>query len=162
MKQKARASLLVALVLTGCLDGPVGNLRSYQEEEPSDAGGEASDVEAGGPVSFARDIRPLMSRPNGTRAGCKECHYPAQPNPQGFDLTGLDLSTLGTLRKGGVSTGRGIVVPGQPDASALVQKLEGTYARGVRMPKDRGPWSVDEIALVRRWILEGAKGADDE
>lgn len=160
MKKHARSSLFGALVLAGCLEGPVGDLRPNPEHDASD--GDRSDVEAGGPVSFARDIRPLMNRPNGPRAGCKECHYPSQPNPQGFDLTGLDLSSLGTLRKGGVSTGRGIVVPGQPDASALVQKLEGTYARGVRMPKDRGPWSADEIALVRRWILEGAKGADDE
>ena len=116
-----------------------------------------------GAVSFARDIRPLMDRADGpTTFGCKRCHYPSQPDPQGFRLGGLDLSSLGTLRRGGVSSGSTIVIPGNPSGSAIVQKLEGTYPRGARMPKDRAPWSAAEIALVRRWIQEGAKGADSE
>lgn len=116
-----------------------------------------------GPVVFARDIRPLMNRSDGpTVFGCKRCHYPGEPDPQGLQLGGLDLSSLGSLREGGVSSGRTIVIPGDPDGSALVQKLEGRYVRGARMPKDRTPWSDAEIALVRRWIQEGAQGAAEE
>jgi hypothetical protein len=103
-----------------------------------------------------------MDRPNGTPAGCKDCHYRGQATTQGIDLGGLDLTTLGALRKGGISSGSRIVVPGAPNDSALLQKLEGRYPRGVRMPKDRSIWTDAEIGLVRRWIAEGAQGADDE
>ena len=114
------------------------------------------------PVSFARDIRPLMSRGDTAPYGCMRCHYRGGQDPQGIELGGLDLTTLGDLRKGGVSSKQSIVVAGNPDGSALLQKLEGKYARGARMPKDRAPWSVAEIALVRRWIAEGARGTDDQ
>ena len=130
--------------------------------------GSASDREGGAeagalrPVDFGRDIRPLMSRGDSEPFGCKRCHYRGSPDPQGLELGGLDLTTLGDLRRGGVSSKRGIVVPGDPGKSAIVQKLEGTYGRGSRMPKDRAPWSTAEIALLRRWISEGARGGDDQ
>lgn len=126
-----------------------------------DAGGDA-DGAARQRVSFARDIRPIIERSDGPPAGCKRCHYRAMSAAQGFELGGLDLTTLGTLRMGGVSSGRTIVVRGDPDASVIVQKLEGTYARGERMPKGLTPLAREEIDLVRRWIAEGAEGADDE
>ena len=46
--------------------------------------------------------------------------------------------------------------PGNPDASYIVQKLEGTAAQGARMPFG-GPYlPQDRIDLVRRWIAAGA------
>ena len=124
----------------------------------------AAETEDGGlrPVSFRLDLRPILARGDGPPAGCKRCHYPSSPAPQGYDLGGLDLSTLGALRKGGVSSGARIVLAGNPSGSVLIQKLEGTYARGARMPKDLTPLSAAEIGLFRRWIAEGAAGTDDE
>ena len=113
-------------------------------------------------MSFRRDVRPILERDDGPPAGCKRCHDPRSPAPQGYELGGLDLSSLGALRRGGHTTGRAIVVPGDPDRSALVAKLEGRYPRGARMPKDLTPLAPAEIALVRRWIAEGAEGEDDE
>jgi hypothetical protein len=55
------------------------------------------------------------------------------------------------------SSGLKRVVPGDPDNSLLVQKLEGTASCGVRMPKDLDPLSTDQIALIRAWIEAGAK-----
>jgi hypothetical protein len=136
-----------------------------------DAGGAVadaeSDVDAGPlpPVSFKNDIRPLMERSDTdpTGHGCKKCHYSTEPSHIGTELAGLDLSTLGSLRHGGLNTGSSIVVAGDPAKSAIVQKLRGTFATGVRMPFS-GPayWSEAQIALVERWIAEGAKGADSE
>jgi len=117
-----------------------------------------------GAVSFARDIRPLMNRAidSPVAKGCR-CHYPSSPTHIGLDLGGLDLSTLGTLREGGGSSGSRIIVPGDPDKSIIVQKLRGTYALGTRMPKNGPPfWTEAEIEIMRRWIAEGAKGKDDE
>ena len=49
------------------------------------------------------------------------------------------------------------VIPGNPDASFLIQKLEGTQTLGDRMPQF-GPYlpqaTIDEIRL---WILNGAQ-----
>ena len=49
------------------------------------------------------------------------------------------------------------VNPGNPNASYLVQKIEGTAAVGVRMPANGPPYlPQDRIDLVRRWIAAGA------
>lgn len=162
-------SVICLASIAGC-DPEVTTVREEPIAEvgssPTDAGG--ADVDADGEggvparVSFRRDIRPIIERPDGPPAGCRRCHYRALSSAQGFELGGLDLTTLGTLRKGGISSGRTIVVPGNPEASVIVQKLEGTYARGERMPKGLTPLSRGEIDLVRRWIAEGAEGADDE
>lgn len=152
-----RPALLAALLaLLACSSPEVSYLAPPATATPT------ADAAAGS-VSFSLQIRPLINRGDGpTNYGCRRCHDPSQPDPQGYQQTGLDLSSLGTLRGGGRSTGKRIVVPGNPDASAIVQKVEGTYAIGARMPKDRTPWSVDEIALLRRWIQEGAQGEDSE
>jgi hypothetical protein len=101
--------------------------------------------------------------------GCAACHYPGQGTQVGWLETGLDLSSLGAIRKGGTNaTGQDsgdhpIIDTTNPENSAIVEKLRGTFFQGVRMPKD-GPayWTDDEIALVVTWISQGAKGADDE
>ncbi len=46
------------------------------------------------------------------------------------------------------------VLPGNPDNSALVQRLEGTLTP--QMPLGALPLSAAEIAAVRQWILDGA------
>ena len=150
---------LLALALAAC-DPNVGALRELDE---AFAGSRStSEGSPDGSVSFARDIRPLLARADGPPAGCRRCHYKDEPSPQGFQLGGLDLTTLGALRRGGNSGAARIVVPGDPERSLLVQKLQGTAERGARMPKDLRPFSADEIGLVKRWIAQGAKGSDDE
>ncbi|GAC1537900.1 MAG: hypothetical protein NVS3B10_29370 [Polyangiales bacterium] len=160
-----KASFLVARSLVAILlAGAVGVACSAVDPEVGARRTTEVMADAGPTVSFARDIRPLMNRePNDpTGHGCKTCHYTTGGTRQGIEQAGLDLTALGTLRKGGGSSGAKIVVAGDPDASIIVQKLEGTYP-GARMPKD-GPayWSHDEIMLLRRWIQQGAKGADSE
>jgi hypothetical protein len=117
-------------------------------------------------VVFARQIRPLMDwrldNPRGP--GCSECHYPTGDIHEGIEVGELDLSTLGALRKGGVTSGGDIVVPGQPCESALVRKLLGNYEPApTRMPRSaRRYWTAKETQLVIDWIAEGANGSDDE
>jgi hypothetical protein len=116
-------------------------------------------------VSFASQIRPLMDRtatdPNGH--GCIVCHYSTQSSHPCVDISGLDVATLGALRKGGNTSGANIIVAGKPCESALLQKLQGTYPSGLRMPKDGPPfWSDQEIQLVHDWLAEGANGGDAE
>lgn len=49
------------------------------------------------------------------------------------------------------------VEPGDPDASYLVQKIEGTAAGGVRMPIGGPALSAEQIAAVRQWVTDGAQ-----
>jgi len=48
------------------------------------------------------------------------------------------------------------VVPGDPDASFIIQKLQGTQTLGDRMP-DGGPYlTTATVNVIRQWILDGA------
>ena len=51
-----------------------------------------------------------------------------------------------------------LVVPGDPDASYLIHKLEGRPdIVGVRMPRGTGPFLTEgQILVIRRWIETGA------
>lgn len=48
------------------------------------------------------------------------------------------------------------VQPGDPNASYLIQKLEGTAARGGRMPLNQPALPQETIAVIRQWITDGA------
>jgi len=48
------------------------------------------------------------------------------------------------------------VSPGDPDNSYLIQKLEGTAAVGLQMPRNQPPLSIDTINAIRQWIADGA------
>ena len=121
-------------------------------------------IDAGPPVDFATDIRPLMNRDysDPTGVGCKPCHYASEASHQGTDASGLDLSTLGGMRQGGNNTRASVVVPYDPEGSAIIAKLRGTFQIGERMPRGGPYWSEDQIELVERWIAQGAKGDDEE
>jgi len=164
--------LFLAAALVGscsALDPNVGTRRDPLDDIPdagqTDTG--SDDVGDPGDRFFATHIRPLMNRPgkgDPSGRGCKGCHYSTELQHTGLDLGGLDLATLGSLRHGGGSSGRRIVVPGKPSESVLVQVLEGTYPKAARMPKNGNPFwdQKEEIDVVRAWIANGAKGADDE
>lgn len=146
----------------GPSDGGGADLAEGGSASAPDGGADASRPST---VSFARDIRPLMDRsetdPRGP--GCSECHYTTRGRQLGILNGQLDMTTLGKLRRGGKTSSARIIVPGDPDASAIVQKLRGTYPIGSRMPWNGPPyWSDAEIQLVATWIAEGARGADDE
>lgn len=113
-------------------------------------------------VSFKDQIRPIM---NGAVPGpkpCVNCHVPNVNLHEGFDATHFDISTLATIRKGGINTADDILVPGKPCSSAIVQKIRGTYHDGVRMPKGGPYWDDQQTQLIMDWVFEGAKGADSE
>jgi hypothetical protein len=57
-----------------------------------------------------------------------------------------------------LKAGAVLVVPGDPDASYLVQKLEGrSDISGRRMPYDGPPYLTGgQVLVIRRWIQSGA------
>lgn len=96
-----------------------------------------------GPVSFYKDIRPIF------QASCHGCHQPARQNGE-YVMTEFDR-----LVKGGESE-ESAVVAGQPEKSYLVEQIE-ILGGEAAMPKGKDPLSETQIALVKRWINEGAK-----
>lgn len=102
-------------------------------------------------VSFGRDIRPLFDRSREEGAGCG-CHNKPS-NPAG----GLGLGSIPDLMRGGTNSGADIVIPGDPCASILYQKMTETPPYGARMPSNGPPFfSDEETMLVHDWIAEGA------
>lgn len=89
---------------------------------------------------------------------CANCHIGAGA-PQGLRLdAGNSYALLVNVASNEVP-GLMRVSPGNPDASYIVQKLQGTNAVGGRMPLG-GPYlSQDRIDLVRAWIAAGAPSA---
>jgi hypothetical protein len=66
-----------------------------------------------------------------------------------------NLINITSLQKPGVPR----VVPGNPDASYLAQKIGGTVGiTGRRMPFNGPPYLTDgQIQIVRAWIEQGAQ-----
>jgi hypothetical protein len=120
-----------------------------------------ADSAPGVAVNFHRDIRPIMHGEIGPGRPCANCHYHSEGSHEGIDTAHFDLETLGSLRKGGNRTGAGVIVPGSPCKSGIVQKVRGTFD-GPRMPKGGPYWTDAQIQLLADWIAEGAKGDDGE
>lgn len=93
------------------------------------------------------------------RLGCIGCHTDQGRNPLG----GLVLLEGRAYQQlvGRASTGRAgatLVIPGDPDNSYLVKKLEGSAdIAGVRMPRGNGPFLTEgQMLVIRKWIRDGA------
>jgi len=99
------------------------------------------------PVDYATQIKPLFDK------HCVACHGVLRK--QG----GLRLDAAQFLRTGGDSGEA--VTPGDPTGSVLVAALkgEGGYAR---MPKDADALPPADLALIERWITEGAVAPESE
>jgi len=92
-------------------------------------------------VSFSGDVMPMLAA-----CGGSGCHS----NPRQFFLT---PSRTGCA----TVTEQRLVVPGDPDASYVIHKLEGREICGLRMPRGRTPLTTEQIATIRTWIAEGAR-----
>jgi len=86
---------------------------------------------------------------------CTVCHAGAAA-PQGLRLDSTNSYTA-LVGVGSTEAGPRLrVAPGKPDESYLIDKLEGHASSGARMPLG-GPYlDASTIALIRRWISDGA------
>ncbi len=90
---------------------------------------------------------------------CTQCHVGANA-PQGLRLDAANSYAMLVNVASAESPGTLRVSPGNPDASYIVQKIEGIAAVGVRMPANGPPYlPQDRIDLVKRWITAGASMA---
>jgi hypothetical protein len=100
------------------------------------------------PVDYLRDIKPLL------RARCYACHGALQQKAK------LRLDTATMIRKGGRHGPA--IVPGKSGESVLIEAVLGKDR--VRMPPEgQGEALSDqEIALLRKWIDQGANAPSAE
>lgn len=111
-------------------------------------GPDPEDESSAAPVLWSSQIQPLL------RSKCAECHF------DGAMQGGYRLDTPLLLRTPGDSLGAlPLVVPGDPERSLLYRKLvDRSPPIGVQMPQARPPLDDRGKALVRDWILQGARG----
>jgi WD40 repeat protein len=98
---------------------------------------------APGEVSFTRDIAPILARK------CVACHGPEKAKGN------YQLHHFETMLKPGASQ-LAAVTPGQPAKSELFRLLVTSDAED-RMPQKDDPLPKAQIALVEKWISQGAK-----
>jgi hypothetical protein len=93
-------------------------------------------------VAYHDSIQPLFN------SHCTACHG---------GTSGVTLSSYNSaINSVGDQYNMNVVVPGQPDQSPMVNKINPNPSHGDRMPQG-GPYLSDEqINLIRQWIAEGA------
>src|SRR5215470_12075776 len=97
-------------------------------------------------VHFSRDIRPILNQ------NCMPCHGGVrQKNGVSFLFR---EEALGTGK-----SGKRTIVPGKPGESELIARVTSSDPEA-RMPYHAAPLSAQQIALLRRWIKQGAKWED--
>ena len=92
-------------------------------------------------VDFEHQIRPIIE------SHCLECHSAEKRKG------GLSLATYADALDGGRNGA--VIRPGNSTGSLIVQRLLGRL--DPQMPKDEDPLPAATIALVRRWIDQGAR-----
>jgi hypothetical protein len=91
-------------------------------------------------VTFERDVRPIL------KAHCTHCHG-EEEKPEG----GVDLR-LRRFMDQVLDGDRHVVVPGQPDKSEMVLLI-----REGEMPKKGKKLPAEQLAVLEKWIAQGAK-----
>src|SRR6185436_15448961 len=99
-------------------------------------------------VDYLRDIKPLLTQQ------CGKCHGPAKQE------NGLRLDTTASALLGG-DAGPAIT-PGKSSESLLIKAVTGKSDTISKMPPEGSGLTEAQIALLSKWIDEGAKAPADE
>ena len=97
-------------------------------------------------VDFNSQIRPILSD------NCFFCHGPDATHREGGLRLDLKESAFGEGDSGMVA-----IIPGDPDASEIMQRIKETDP-DLHMPKPESGKQLEdtEVALLKRWIEQGA------
>jgi hypothetical protein len=111
--------------------------------------------------SFSSIQRILFTESDSTgRPSCTSCHTTAggRVPPAGMDLGSPSAHAQLVNMPSNAKPGAIRVIPGDPENSYLIHKLEGRSGIvGQRMPRGNGPFLTDgQMLVIRRWIELGA------
>jgi WD40 repeat protein len=128
-----------------CADGGQDQAKKPKAARPPAASEKKRSAGSSGikPVSFMRDIAPILVE------NCIACHNPRKSESK------YVMTTFAQFAKGG-QQGEGITIePGEPDESYLIELIRP--GGQPRMPYKQDPLPTEKIALIERWVAEGAK-----
>ena len=99
-------------------------------------------AEAGPPISYSRDIKPILA------AHCYACHGPDEGRRKA--KLRLDVRAI-AVRKA--------IKPGDPAGSSLIERITSDDADEVMPPPSskKGALTAEQIDLLKRWIEQGAR-----
>jgi hypothetical protein len=101
---------------------------------------------AHGQVKFNRDIRPIMAET------CFRCHGPDRSSRMAGMRLDIRDEALKPLRDGAVP-----VVPGDPEKSAIIQRIFAPNPRTMPPPNIHKELTAAQKNTIRQWVAEGAK-----
>jgi len=100
-------------------------------------------------IDFNRHIRPILAE------NCFACHGPDEKTRKAKFRLDTREGAFAALRDGDHA-----LVAGKPDQSVLIDRLTGGPNRIMPPPKFNKKLTVEQIALLKRWVAEGANWSD--
>src|SRR3954468_5436431 len=97
-------------------------------------------------VQFNRDIRPIMAET------CFRCHGPDKSSRMAAMRLDIREEALKPTATGAIP-----IVPGEPEKSAIVQRVFATNARIMPPAFAHKELTQAQKDTIRRWVAEGAK-----
>jgi len=118
---------------------------------PTGPGGDTNDRVVKQDPSFSADIQEIF-----VRKGCtaSSCHGSSLSGGLDLRSSAAHASLVGVAAVGETGVR---VIPGDPQNSYLVIKLEGRQSFGARMPLTGSVLDNIDITNVRNWVTQGAK-----
>ncbi len=95
-------------------------------------------------VSYSRQVQPLFNQ----TCALSGCHSSSERDR-------VKLDSYENLMFGAGNPPIRVVIPGSPETSELVFRIEGRASQ--RMPIGRNPLNQNQINGIRAWIAEGAR-----
>jgi len=145
----ARRALLLfaapAAVAAACWIGPPADPAAVAAERlpTKPVAAESVPVASSAPVDFGREVKPILAE------RCIGCHGPDKAEG------GLNLTDRKTV-VAELDSGATAAVAGRPDKSEILRRVTSEDP-SERMPPEGKPLKPAEVALLRRWINEGAE-----
>ena len=97
-------------------------------------------------IDFNRDVRPILSR------YCFKCHGPDDNARKGGMRLDVRAGALATAESGSPP-----IVPGRPDDSELIARIETTDDDRMPPPSTKTALSAEQKLILRRWVAGGAE-----
>jgi hypothetical protein len=119
-------------------------------------GGAGGGSGTGGGAGLTPDLKSIQD--NVFTPICTQCHEGAAA-PLGLRLDEASAYAMLVNAPSVEVSSLNRVTPGDPDSSYLIQKLEGHAAVGGQMPLGQPPLPASTIAVIRKWIANGAPKA---
>ncbi len=102
-------------------------------------------------ISFNKDVKSILA----TNCAESNCHAGTEPWMD-LNLAAEDSYENLVNRPSNEVSGLKLVLPFKPDSSYLLHKIKGIQSKAARMPYKKESLTKQEIALIQKWIKQGA------